>query len=81
VSYSCSLLSREAWCRRVLPVFQNAGVREIPIQRVSLRDPKIFDEFIRKYKPINQGANIIIMPYASMLPETKELLRQHGKIK
>ncbi len=66
---------------RRLVAFQNAGVRRIPIRRVSFKDPNIEEEFFRKYNPVNKGANIVIIPNALMRSEATEILRQYGKIR
>jgi len=65
---------------RRLAAFQNAGVREIPIQRVSLHDPNIFDEFFDKYNPVNNGLNTVVIPKAKFREETVKSLREYGKI-
>ena len=66
---------------RRLVAFQNAGIKEIPIQRVSLSDCNIFDEFFDKYNPINNGLNAVIVPKAKFRADAIEILRQYGKIK
>ena len=65
---------------RRLIAYQNAGV-DIPTDKVSLKDSKIADDFVRKYKPINGGNNIVIIENAKDRKAAGALLRKHGKIK
>ncbi|MDX6694606.1 MAG: hypothetical protein QOF02_2209 [Blastocatellia bacterium] len=63
--------------RRLL-AYQSAGIKEIPITRVSLSDPKIFKEYLKKFKPIEGGRKIVVVPKAGKA-EARRLLRQYGK--
>jgi hypothetical protein len=65
---------------RRLVTFQNAGLDEIPIQRVPMTDPAVAREFVRKFNPIEGGTKIIITPNSDR-PAAVALLRQMGKIK
>jgi hypothetical protein len=65
---------------RRLVTFQNAGLDEIPIQRLSMTDPAVAKEFLRKFNPIDGGTKIVITPNSDRAA-TEALLRQMGKIK
>lgn len=65
---------------RRLVAFQNAKIESIPIQRVSLNDAKILDEFRNKNNPIKNGDLIVIIPNASQRKAEELLLRSRGKI-
>jgi hypothetical protein len=66
---------------RRLAAFQNAGVREIPIQRVSLSDIKIAEEFDLKFNPINNGKLVDVIPRSVERGTEENFLRSHGKIR
>lgn len=66
---------------RRLVAFQNAGIEKIPVQRLSLKDPKIRKEFDRKWNPVNEGKKIVVIPNADARESASELLREYGKIK
>jgi RHS repeat-associated protein len=67
--------------RRLL-AFQSAGVDSIPVQFVSLKDPKIAEEFFNKLNPINGGLMIVITNSTKKgRAPAERLLRKHGKIK
>jgi hypothetical protein len=66
---------------RRLAAFQNAHVTEIPINKVSLNDPKIFKEFRDKFNYINAGKTVVVIPKSSFRMSEEELLRTYGKIK
>ena len=66
---------------RRLVAFQNAGLTEIPIQRVPLSDPAIMKEFLRKFNPVNGGQSIVVTPNAAGRGTAEAVLRQYGKIK
>jgi hypothetical protein len=65
---------------RRLAAFQNAGIKKIPIQRVSLNDPKIFDDFRTKFNPINGGRLTVIIPKSAQRTSEELTLRSYGKI-
>ncbi|MBX7066089.1 MAG: hypothetical protein K1X28_02545 [Parachlamydiales bacterium] len=65
---------------RRLAAFQNAGIKKIPIKRVSLGDPKIEMEFRKKFKPICGGEKIVIIPNSSDRIAELNNLRSYGKI-
>ena len=65
---------------RRLAAFQAAGVKEIPIQRVSLSDPVIRTEFQKKFNPIDGGSKIVIVPKSGRAA-AEAVLRKQGKIK
>jgi len=66
---------------RRLAAFQNAGMKEIPIEKVSLKDPKIFDEFYDKFNPVNDGINTVIIPQSKFRDDALKVLKENGKIK
>ncbi|MGB7978992.1 MAG: hypothetical protein WCF19_07545, partial [Chlamydiales bacterium] len=66
---------------RRLVAFQNAGVRRIPIRRVSLNDRLVFDDFFDKLNPVNEGKNVIVIPGSKYRKEMENILREHGKIR
>ncbi len=66
---------------RRLAAFQNGGVNNIPIQRVSLSDPSIKKEFLQKFNPVNGGQNIVVTPNAAGRKAAESVLRQSGKIR
>jgi hypothetical protein len=63
---------------RRLASFQYAGVQDIPIIRVDLRDPKIRVEFDKKHSPIEGGRKIVIVPRRDRA-EAQRLLREYEK--
>jgi hypothetical protein len=63
--------------RRLL-MFQNAGVTDIPINRVSLEDPLINKEFFRKLSPIEGGRRIVVVRRAGR-EAARRVLRRYGK--
>ena len=65
---------------RRLVAFQNAGLGAIPVQRLSLDNPEVLTEFLKKYNPIEGGTKIVITPSADRAA-SETLLRQMGKIK
>lgn len=65
---------------RRLAAFKAAGV-SVPIQRVSLSNPKIAAEFAKKYNPVNGGQHIVVTPNAAGRSAAEAILRQHGKIR
>lgn len=68
----CSLDNRR------LTVFKAAQVDSVPVQRLSLSDPAVQAEFLKKFKPINDGNMIIVVPSAERAAARK-LLREYGK--
>jgi hypothetical protein len=40
-----------------------------------------YKEFFRKYKPVNGGSNIVVIPKSTMREDAEEILRTYGKIK
>ena len=59
---------------RRLVAFQNAGVRRIPIRRVSLNDRLVFDDFFDKLNPVNEGKNVIVIPGSKYRKEMENIL-------
>jgi len=67
---------------RRLATFQAAGLKDIPMQKVSLKDPAIAKEFQKKFNPIDgQGNLIVITPNRNVAKEARKILRKHGKIR
>jgi Flp pilus assembly pilin Flp len=66
---------------RRLAAFEAAGVKEIPVQKVSLSDPAIAKEFRRKFNPVNGGQHVVVTPNAAGREEAERVLRESGKIK
>ncbi|MEO8178048.1 MAG: pre-toxin TG domain-containing protein [Deltaproteobacteria bacterium] len=65
---------------RRLAAFEAAGVKEIPVQRVSLSDPKIAKEFDKKFRPVNGGRHVVVVENAAGHKEAERVLGEHGKI-
>jgi hypothetical protein len=63
---------------RRLASFQYAGVKDIPIIRVDLNDPRILEEFENKFRPIEGGRKVIIVPSRDR-EEARKLLRAYEK--
>ncbi|MBX7066086.1 MAG: hypothetical protein K1X28_02530 [Parachlamydiales bacterium] len=65
---------------RRLYAFQQAGLDKIPIQKVSIDDPQIEEEFVRKFRPPSQGEQptIILNPpgYSNTNEEIKKLKKK-----
>jgi hypothetical protein len=66
---------------RRLAAFQNAGVKSIPIQRMSLNNYNIKLEFHRKLAPIEEGEKIVVIPGSSLRGIEEQSLRDYGKIR
>jgi len=66
---------------RRLATFQAAGIKNVPVERVSLADPAIAKEFAKKFNPVNGGRNVVVTPNAAGRKEAERVLRQHGKIR
>jgi len=65
---------------RRLAAFKAAKIESIPIQRVSLKDPKIQLEFKNKFKPIDGGSLNVVLSNSAERDAAMELLRINGKI-
>jgi hypothetical protein len=61
-----------------LTVFKAAQVDSVPVQRLSLSDPAVQAEFLKKFKPINDGNMIIVVPKAERAA-ARQLLQEYGK--
>ena len=61
-----------------LVAFQNAGVEDLLINKVSLDDSAIAAKWNNHFKPIEGGRKIVIVPAAGKT-EARRLLRQYGK--
>jgi hypothetical protein len=48
---------------------------------LSLSDPAVAREFMRKFNPVNAGLNIVIIPNAAGRDPAEEVLRAYGKIR
>jgi hypothetical protein len=66
---------------RRLAAFEAAGIKEIPVQRVSLSDPKIAEEFANKFNPVNGGRHVVVVENAAGRKEATRVLEEHGKIR
>jgi len=60
---------------RRLAAFQNAKIKSVPIQKVSLDDPRVWKDFDGKYNPINEGKNIVVIPNSSNRTMAEDILR------
>ena len=66
---------------RRLVAFNAAGVKDIPIEVVSLKDPSIAERFFGRFDPIaGQGKMIVVAPKSDR-PAVKQLLFDHGLIR
>jgi hypothetical protein len=71
---------------RRLVVFQAAGIKQIPVQEVSLSDPKIRDEFFGtstkrgKFNPIRDGT-VVVVTVRKTRPEALRLLESYKMIR
>jgi hypothetical protein len=63
---------------RRLSAFKAAQIEDIPIQRLDLSNPAVRAEFLKKFKPINDGWNNVVVP-ATGRAEARRLLREFGK--
>lgn len=63
---------------RRLATFEAAGIKDIPVQRVYLEDPKILAEFTKK-KPLDDGTHTVVIPKRGR-DEVFDLLREQDKI-
>jgi hypothetical protein len=66
---------------RRLVAFKQAGVKEIPIQKVSLKDPAILREFQKKFNPIDGIGDWIVITPRKGRELTEKVLREYGKIR
>ncbi len=66
---------------RRLVAFQAAGLSKIPVHILSLSDPAVAREFMKKFNPVNGGLNIVIIPNAAGRDPAEEVLRAYGKIR
>jgi hypothetical protein len=63
---------------RRLTAFNAAGVDNIPIQRVSLDDPAIANDFANKFRPIDGGETNVVVPRKGR-SDARGILREFGK--
>jgi len=63
---------------RRLAAFQSASLRDIPIERLSLRDADVLAEFRDKFKPIEGGRKIVVVP-GKQKADARRILREYGK--
>ncbi|MBL1260424.1 MAG: VCBS repeat-containing protein [Thiotrichaceae bacterium] len=66
---------------RRLAAFSAAGVKNIPVKKVSLSNAAVKKEFKKKFNPVNGGNNIVITPDSGGREAAKALMRSKGKIK
>ena len=65
---------------RRLVAFNVAGVKDIPIEIVSLNDPKVSQRFFDRFDPIdNEGIDIVITSTRGR-NAAQQLLKDYGKI-
>jgi hypothetical protein len=77
VQYDGKLFSLD---NRRLATFQHAGVNDIPIEMVSLKNQHVYERFIDRFDPIDgEGLNIIFATSKQRL-EAQQLLFDYGKI-
>ena len=62
-----------------LATFEAAGIKEIPVKKVSLDDPKILAEFTKKNQPINDGTHTVVTPKKGR-EEAINILKEEDKI-
>ncbi len=58
-----------------------AGVKDIPVRRVSLKDPGIRKKFRQRFNPIDGEGKLIAVVPAKERKEAIDLLKKEGKIK
>jgi hypothetical protein len=63
---------------RRLSAFKAAQLEDVPVQRLELSDPAVRAEFLKKFKPINDGWNNVVVPAAGRA-DARRILREHGK--
>jgi hypothetical protein len=61
-----------------LAAFQAAGEKDIPVVVESLDNPKIAEEFYDKFRPIEDGRKIVVVPKSGR-PDARRVLREHDK--
>ena len=66
---------------RRLVAFQAAGLSKIPVHILSLSDPAVAREFMKKFNPVNAGLNIVITPDPDGRRPAEVILRSNGKIR
>jgi hypothetical protein len=62
---------------RRLTVFSAAQVEHIPVQMLDLSDPVVNAEFLKKFHPINDGQNVVVVP-SSARAAARAVLREYG---
>ncbi|MEQ1904914.1 MAG: hypothetical protein ABL888_12070 [Pirellulaceae bacterium] len=63
---------------RRLTAFKAAQLDDIPVQRLDLADPAVKAEFLKKFKPINDGLNNVVVPKVGRA-DARRILREFGK--
>lgn len=63
---------------RRLSAFKAAQLDDIPIQRLDLDDPAVKAEFLKKFNPINDGLNNVVVPKMGRA-DARNILREFGK--
>jgi hypothetical protein len=63
---------------RRLTIFNAAEQDSVPIKRLSLSAPDVKAEFLKKFRPINDGQNIIVVPSKGRAA-ARAILREAGK--
>ncbi|NHZ67128.1 RHS repeat-associated core domain-containing protein, partial [Massilia genomosp. 1] len=63
---------------RRLATFSAAQVKSVPVQRLSLTNPEVMAEFLKKFKPIQGGKMIVVVPKAERAA-ARRVLNQFGK--
>ena len=66
---------------RRLVAFELAGIKKIPINKVSLKDPKIKKEFDQKFNPIDGKGDMAVVTPSTNRFSVEMLLKKYGKIK
>ncbi|WP_420998314.1 hypothetical protein ACKI2N_031970 [Cupriavidus sp. 30B13] len=62
---------------RRLAVFSAAQVDDIPVRMLNLSDPAVNAEFLKKFNPINDGKNVVVVPSAGRAA-ARAVLRDYG---
>lgn len=77
VQYDGKLFSLD---NRRLATFHHAGVEDIPIEMVSLKNQKVYERFIERFDPIDGEGLDIIFATSKQRESAQQLLLDYGKI-
>jgi hypothetical protein len=65
----------------VAPARGHLNCQHFAVQRVSLSNPKIAEEFLEKLNPINGGTVVVITPNAAGRGAAEAIVKAYGKIR